>query len=75
MDILKCLQINNKSDLTEQHEDESDLPYQVTLFQADYDELSRLRTMVGESLNSSVVDCGASKTVCGECGSIVIPSP
>ena len=47
-------------------DDDSETHYQVTLFQADYDEPGRLKTLISESMNSAVLDCGASKTVCGD---------
>ena len=38
---------------------------QVTLFQSDYDEPNKLKSLVAQSFNAAVLDCGASKTVCG----------
>ena len=37
----------------------------ITLFQADLDTPQQLTGLVAESLNCAVLDCGASKTVCG----------
>ena len=40
-------------------------PYQITLFQSDYDHPKHLPGLVAESWNSAVLDSGATKTVCG----------
>ena len=40
--------------------------YHITLFQSDFDEPHRLKSLVGDSLNCGVLDCGASETVCGD---------
>ena len=37
----------------------------VVLFQTDYDVPSRIKSLVGESFDCAILDCGASKTVCG----------
>ena len=46
--------------------DEGDENFQITLFQSNFDEPGRLKSLVGESLNCGVLDSGASKTVCGK---------
>ena len=38
----------------------------IVLFQSDYDTPNRFKTLVRESLACAVIDCGASKTVCGQ---------
>ena len=48
-----------------EYEYEDDPAYRVTLFQSDYDEPHRLKSLVAESMNCGVLDSGASKTVCG----------
>lgn len=40
--------------------------YQVILFQNDLDQPESLPTLVNETLNCAVLDCGASKTCCGK---------
>ena len=40
--------------------------YNVTLFQSDYDSPKNIKSLVHESFNCAVIDCGASKTVCGQ---------
>ena len=44
------------------YEDED---FQITLFQSNFDEPHRLKSLVVESMNCGVLDSGASKTVCG----------
>ena len=46
--------------------DEGDENFQITLFQSNFDEPGRLKSLVGESLNCGVLKSGASKTVCGK---------
>ena len=43
-----------------------DTYYQIVLFQNDMDNEETLPTLVHESLNAAILDCGASKTCCGE---------
>ena len=43
-----------------------DTDYEVTLFQSDYDSPNRFKSLVAESFGCAVIDCGASKTVCGK---------
>ena len=45
---------------------DADTFHAVTLHANDYDDPSRLQGLVCESLASAVLDCGASKTVCGK---------
>ena len=40
--------------------------YHVVLFQSDFDHSSKLQSLAVESWNAVVLDCGASKTVCGQ---------
>ena len=51
-----------------------DTYYHITLFQSDFDEPYRLKSLVGDSMNCGVLDCGSSETVWGKirCGSSVI---
>ena len=39
--------------------------YHITLFQSDFDEPYRLKSLVADTMNCGVLDCGASETVCG----------
>ena len=36
------------------------------MFQTDFDTPGAISSLLSESLNAAVVDCGASQTVCGE---------
>ena len=40
--------------------------HQLTLFQDDYGDPSKLKTLVRESMSAAVLDCGAPITVCGQ---------
>ena len=40
--------------------------YNVTLFQSDYDSPKQKKSLMFESFNCAIIDCGASKTVCGQ---------
>ena len=50
----------------DEYEYEENSSYKITLFQSNYDEPHRLKSLVAESMNCGVLDSGASKTVCGK---------
>ena len=52
-------------DVYEEECDEEEVYHSVTLYQSDYDSPKNVKALVYESLNSAVIDCGASRTVCG----------
>ena len=47
-------------------EDREETYYQVTLYQEDYDTPGNKKSLMFESFNCAIIDCGASKTVCGQ---------
>ena len=52
----------------EEHESDSDdpgIPFEVILHETKGEESNKLQNLLIESLGSAVLDCGASKTVCG----------
>ena len=50
----------------DKHDKTEDTCYHIALFQSTFDEPNRLKTLVGDSMNCGVLDCGASETVCGD---------
>ena len=58
----------NRSKQTFLHEceDFDEENFQITLFQSNFEEPQRLKSLVLESMNCGVLDSGASKTVCGK---------
>ena len=40
--------------------------YEIVMYQSDYDHPSQMKGLLAESLNTAVLDSGASKTVCGQ---------
>ena len=54
------------SDQTGQENEEiNEVECEIILFQADYDSPTQFTKLLSESFNLAVIDCGASKTVCG----------
>ena len=39
----------------------------IVFFQTDYDHPTLILGLLAESFDHAVIDCGASKTVCGKC--------
>ena len=50
----------------EEEELDTKMNHQLTLFQDDYGDPSKLKTLVRESMSAAVLDCGAPITVCGQ---------
>ena len=64
-----CDSINRwAQDCPDKVKDEHDTcySYHVVLFQSDFDHPSKLPSLVTESWNAAILDCSASKTVCGQ---------
>ena len=64
-----CKSVNHwAQDCPDKVKDEHDkyYSYHVVLFQSDFDHPSKLQSSAAESWNAAILDCGASKTVCGQ---------